>query len=65
MDKIRPECKHLTEEFPRMSAAKTKEIYKLYRSDQVDRILSDNEKTALSDFQLVATTYLRNNKTDT
>jgi hypothetical protein len=45
-----------------MSDENNKEISKLYRNEQFDRILSVNEKTALIDSQLLATNLLRNNK---
>jgi len=46
-----------------VSDENNKEIRKLYRNVQFDRILSGN-KTALIDSQLVATNLLGNNKAD-
>jgi hypothetical protein len=47
-----------------MNGANNKEIHKLYRNEQFDRILSGNEKTALIVSQLVATNLLGNNKSN-
>ena len=63
--------RYIAEKFPGISATKIKEgipvdsqICMLYKGKQYDRILSGNDKTAMSESRLEATNFLGNNKAD-
>jgi hypothetical protein len=69
MHQTEPAFRYLAEKFPGISAAKIKkgifngpQIRKLFRDELLDHILSSNEKRVWTDYCLVATNFLGNNR---